>query len=198
MESPYSPVRPSIFNLSKNNPRFIVFRLNRGANTTASLDLIKAVFAKYSPNQPFDYHFVDEDYATKFGNEQRTGRLAGVFAALAIFISCLGLFGMASFMAEQRVKEIGVRKVLGAGVFSLCRLLSKDFVVLVGIALVIALPLSWLGMHRWLESYAYRSSLNWWVFAGTAVAALLITLLTVSVQAVKAALANPIKSLRSE
>ena len=108
------------------------------------------------------------------------------------------LFGLAAFSAEQRVKEIGVRKVLGAGVFSLCRLLSKDFVVLVGIALLIALPLSWLGMHRWLESYTYRSGLSWWIFAGTAVAALTITLLTVSVQAVKAAMANPINSLRSE
>jgi putative ABC transport system permease protein len=198
MESPYSPVRPSIYNLSTQDHRFIVFRLTRGGNTNASLDLIKAVFAKYSPDQPFDYHFVDEDYAKKFGNEQRTGKLAGVFAALAVFISCLGLFGMASFMAEQRVKEIGVRKVLGAGVFGICRLLSKDFVALVGIALLIALPLSWLGMHRWLESYEYRSGLTWWIFAGTAVAALLITLLTVSVQAVKAAMANPIDSLRSE
>ena len=198
MESPYAPVRPSIFNLSRENRRFIIWRLNRGANTNASLDKIKTVFAKYSPNQPFDYHFVDEDYAKKFGDEQRTGQLAGVFAGLAIFISCLGLFGMASFMAEQRVKEIGVRKVLGAGVFSLCRLLSKDFVVLVGIALLIALPLSWFGMHRWLEGYTYRSGISWWIFPLTAAAALLITLLTVSVQAVKAAMANPIDSLRSE
>jgi hypothetical protein len=198
MESPYSPVRPSFFNLSREDHRFIIFRLNRAANTRASLDKIKTVFAKYSPNQPFDYHFVDEDYAKKFGDEQRTGQLAGVFAGLAIFISCLGLFGMASFMAEQRVKEIGVRKVLGAGVFSLCRLLSKDFVVLVGIALLIALPLSWFGMHRWLESYQYRSGMSWWIFGATAMAALLITLLTVSVQAVKAAMANPIDSLRSE
>jgi len=198
MESPYSPVRPSLFNLSRENRRFIIFRLNRGANTRASLDKIKTVFAKYSPNQPFDYHFVDEDYAKKFGDEQRTGQLAGVFAGLAVFISCLGLFGMASFMAERRVKEIGVRKVLGAGVFSLCRLLSRDFIGLVSIALLIALPLSWFGMHRWLESYQYRSGMSWWIFGATAVAALLITLLTVSVQAVKAAMANPIDSLRSE
>jgi putative ABC transport system permease protein len=198
MESPYSPVRPSLFNLSRENRRFIIFRLNRGASTNASLDKIKTVFAKYSPNQPFDYHFVDEDYARKFGDEQRTGQLAGVFAALAVFISCLGLSGMASFMAEQRVKEIGVRKVLGAGVFSLWGMLSKDFVVLVGIALGIAIPVSWYGMHRWLEGYTYRSGLSWWIFAVTAAAALLITLLTVSVQAVKAAMANPIESLRSE
>jgi putative ABC transport system permease protein len=198
MESPYSPVRPSIFNLSIQNHRFIVWRLNRNANTNASLDKVKTVFAKYSPNQPFDYHFVDEDYAKKFGDEQRTGKLAGVFAGLAVFISCLGLFGLASFMAEQRVKEIGVRKVLGAGVFGLCRLLSRDFVSLVCIALLIALPVSWYGMHRWLESYEYRSGMSWWIFAGTAVAALVITLLTVSVQAVKAAMANPIDSLRSE
>ena len=198
MESPYAPVRPSIFNLSRENRRFIIWRLNRGANTNASLDKIKTVFAKYSPNQPFDYHFVDEDYAKKFGDEQRTGQLAGVFAGLAIFISCLGLFGMASFMAEQRVKEIGVRKVLGAGVFSLWGMLSKDFVVLVGIALGIAIPVSWYGMHRWLEGYTYRSGLSWWIFPLTAAAALLITLLTVSVQAVKAAMANPIDSLRSE
>jgi ABC-type antimicrobial peptide transport system permease subunit len=121
-----------------------------------------------------------------------------LFAALAVFISCLGLFGMASYMAEQRVKEIGVRKVLGATVFTIWRLLSKDFTVLVLIAFVIAIPLAYYFMSNWLQSYSYRTSLSWWIFAVTGSGALLITLLTVSYQAIKAALANPVKSLRTE
>lgn len=198
MESPYDPVRPSLFCISKEHSTFEILRLNRNASTAASLETVRSVFAKYNPTDPFNYRFVNETYAEKFGNEQRTGRLAGVFALLAVFISCLGLFGMASYVAEQRTKEIGVRKVLGAGVFSLWGLLSRDFVVLVGIALLIAIPVSWYGMHRWLEGYTYRSGLSVWIFLLTGVAAILITVLTVSVQAVRAAMVNPVKSLRSE
>jgi len=128
----------------------------------------------------------------------RVGKLASSFAGLAIFISCLGLFGMASFMAEQRVKEIGVRKVLGASVFNLWRLLSKDFVGLVVISLFIASPLAYYFMHKWLENYTYRASMGWWIFGITAAGALLITVLTVSYQSLKAAMANPVRSLRSE
>jgi putative ABC transport system permease protein len=126
------------------------------------------------------------------------GKLAGVFAVLAIFISCLGLFGMASFTAERRTREIGVRKVLGASVFTLWRLLSKDFVALVFIALIIAAPVAYYFMHNWLQDYHYRINMSWWVFALTCAGALLITLLTVSYQVIKAALTNPVKSLRSE
>jgi len=198
MESPYEPVRPSLFCMVKDHDAFEVLRLNRGVSTNAAIDKIKGIFAKYDPADPFDYQFVDKAYAEKFGDEQRTGRLAGIFSVLAIFISCLGLFGMASYVAEQRTKEIGVRKVLGAGVFGLCGMLSRDFVMLVSIALLIAMPLSWYGMHRWLEGYTYRSGIAWWIFPLTAFGAMGITLLTVSVQAVKAAMANPIESLRSE
>ena len=134
----------------------------------------------------------------KFANEERIGKLASCFAGLAIFISCLGLFGMASFMAEQRVKEIGVRKVLGATVFNLWQLLSKDFVVLVIIALLIASPTAYYFMKNWLQGYQYHTEINAWIFAAAAAGAMAITLLTVSYQGIKAALANPVKSLRSE
>jgi len=145
-----------------------------------------------------NYQFVDQEYAKKFEDEERIGTLASCFAGLAIFISCLGLFGMASFMAEQRVKEIGVRKVLGASVFNLWRLLSTDFIRLVIISLFIASPLAWYLMHNWLQHYDYHSTISVWVFVLTGLAAVMITLLTISFQSVKAALANPVKSLRSE
>jgi ABC-type antimicrobial peptide transport system permease subunit len=146
----------------------------------------------------FDYEFVDEEYALKFGQEERIGKLAGIFSVLAIFISCLGLFGLASYVAEQRTKEIGIRKVMGASVSSLWQMLSKDFVVLVLISCFLAMPVGYYVMDGWLQKYEYRVELSWWIFAATTVAALVITLLTVSYQAVKAALMNPVKSLRSE
>ena len=139
-----------------------------------------------------------KQYAKKFGDEVRISNLAAVFAVLAIFISCLGLFGLASFVAERRTKEIGVRKVLGASVFNLWSLLSKEFVVLVLISFLIAAPVAWYFMQHWLQNYQYRIHLSWWVFAATGIAALMITLLTVSFQSVKAAVANPVNSLRSE
>jgi ABC-type antimicrobial peptide transport system permease subunit len=141
---------------------------------------------------------VDEEYAKKFGDEETVGKLASCFAGLAIFISCLGLFGMASFMAEQRTKEIGVRKVLGATVFNLWQLLSKDFIVLIVIALLIASPTAYYFMHKWLQGYQYRTEITWWIFAVAAIGALVITLLTVSYQSIKAALMNPVKSLKTE
>jgi len=163
-----------------------------------ALSKIKAIFKKYDPSSPFYYRFTDEEYAKKFDNEERIGKLASFFAGLAIFISCMGLFGMASFMAEQRIKEIGIRKVLGASVFNLWRMLSKDFVALVIISLMIAIPLAYYLMHQWLQSYEYRAEIAWWIFALTALGAILITLLTVSYQSVKAALANPVNSLKIE
>jgi ABC-type antimicrobial peptide transport system permease subunit len=159
---------------------------------------IEAAFKKVVPSAPFDYRFVDQDYALKFAAEERISKLAGFFAVLAVFISCLGLFGLASFVAEQRTKEIGVRKVLGASVYNLWRLLSKEFVMLVMISLFIATPLAYYFMHHWLQDYQYRTELSWWIFAVAGGAALVITLLTVSFQAIKAAIANPVKSLRAE
>jgi len=169
-----------------------------GAPLQDALVKIAKVFEKYNPSAPFEYKFIDEEYAQKFSDEQRMGNLATFFAALAIFISCIGLFGMASFMAEQRVKEIGVRKVLGASVFNLWGLLSKDFVGMVIISLFVAIPVAWWIMHSWLQNYNYRAGLSWWVFAVAGLGALVITLLTVSYQSIKAALANPVKSLRIE
>ena len=159
---------------------------------------ITSVLKTENPQQPFEYHFVDQEYAKEFGDEERIGKLATVFASLAIFISCLGLFGMASFMAEQRVKEIGVRKVLGASVFALWQLLSKDFAILVFISIIIASPVAYYFMHNWLNNYQYHTDVAWWIFIVTAISAILITLITVSFQTIKAALANPIKSLKTE
>jgi putative ABC transport system permease protein len=159
---------------------------------------MEPVFKKYNPGSPFDFKFIDDIYAKKFADEERIGHLAGFFAALAVFISCLGLFGLASFMAEQRVKEIGLRKVLGATVFNLWKLLSKDFVTLVILSCCISIPLAWYFLHAWLEKYEYRTTLSWWVFAAAGGGALFITLLTVSFQSIKAAIANPVKSLRTE
>ncbi len=190
MESPYQPVFRTVF-VTNNDPQQIVdMRINPSANMHDALATIATVFKKYNPEQPFEYHFADEEYAKKFGDEERIGKLASFFAALAIFISCLGLFGMASFMAEQRVKEIGVRKVLGASVFNLWKLLSKDFLVLVIISLVIATPVAWYFMNKWLLNYQYHTGISWWVFAVTGMGALLITIITVSFQAIKAAVAQ--------
>ena len=198
MESPYEPVRPTLYHTAPYPGNVITAKLNPLASAGESLKKIETVFKKYNPSEPFNYKFVDEAYAQKFGNEQRIGKLASFFAALAIFISCLGLFGMASFVAEQRTKEIGVRKVLGATVTDLWGLLSKEFVLLVFISLLIASPLAYYFMHNWLQGYQYRTALSWWIFAAAGIGALLITILTVSFQAIKAAIANPVKSLRTE
>jgi ABC-type antimicrobial peptide transport system permease subunit len=197
-QSPYDPVPRSVFVTNHDPQQNIDIRINPSENMHDALAKIETVFKKYNPEQPFIYKFNDEEYAKKFGDEERIGKLAGFFAALAIFISCLGLFGMASFMAEQRVKEIGVRKVLGASVFNLWGLLSKDFVAMVLISFLIATPVAYYFMHNWLQNYQYRTNLSWWIFAVTGVGAVLITLLTVSFQSIKAAIANPVKSLRTE
>ena len=198
MESPYNPTVATVFQMQPGWVGLITVRINPKMPVRDALSKITAVFKKYNPASPFDFKFVDDEYARKFSDEERIGDIAFVFAALAIFISCLGLFGMASFMAEQRIKEIGVRKVLGATVFSLWQLLSKDFVMLVVISLLIATPVSYYFMHNWLQGYQYRTGINWWIFAVAAIGAMTITLLTVSYQSIKAALANPVKSLKTE
>jgi ABC-type antimicrobial peptide transport system permease subunit len=198
MESPYDPVKPTIYNLDNSIGGILNIKLSPNKTTAASLAAIEAVCRKYSPEEPFEYKFADEEFARKFSDEERIGKLSSFFSILAIFISCLGIFGMASFMAEQRVKEIGVRKVLGASTFSLWQLLSRDFVKLVLISLLIAIPTARYCMHSWLQNYQYRTELSWWIFAAAGLSALVITLLTVSFQSIKAALANPVKSLRTE
>jgi putative ABC transport system permease protein len=200
MESPYEPVQQTIFYLRKKfDPEdFLNIRLNPNDGTAAALEKVGAVCKVYSPSAPFEYKFADEEYARKFNDEQRIGEIAGFFTILAIFISCLGLFGMAAFMAEQRIREIGVRKVLGASVFSLWRLLSREFVILVAISTLIAIPPAYYFMHGWLSHYQYRSGIPWWIFAAVAAGSMVITLLTVSYQSIRAALVSPVKSLRSE
>jgi len=198
MESPYNPTVATVFQMQPGWVGLIEIRINPKMPVQDALGKITAVFKKYNPASPFDFKFVDDEYARKFSDEQRIGNLATVFAALAIFISCLGLFGMASFVAEQRTKEIGMRKVLGATVFNLWQLLSKDFIVLVIISLLIATPVSYYFMHNWLQGYQYRAEISWWIFAVTGLGAIVITLVTVSYQSIKAALANPVNSLRGE
>ena len=198
MESPYEPIKPVVFYLKYSWTNLITIRLNPARSASKSLERVAQVFTKFNPGSPFEYQFVDQEYARKFASEERVGRLAGVFAVLAIFISSLGLFGLASFVAEQRTKEIGVRKVLGASVLNLWGLLSKDFVALVITAFFIATPIAYYFLNNWLQRYEYRTELSWWIFAASGMGALLITLLTVSFQSVKAALMNPVKSLRSE
>jgi putative ABC transport system permease protein len=198
MESPYEPVKQSIFRMGRGAMDDILIKINPKMSAHDALGKIETICKTYSPSVPFSYRFADDEYARKFATEERIGKLASSFAMLAIFISCLGLFGMASFMAEQRVKEIGVRKVLGASVFGLWRLMSRDFVSLIIIALFIATPVAYYFMHGWLQYYTYRVELSWWIFALTGAGAIMITLLTISYQSIKAALANPVKSLRSE
>jgi putative ABC transport system permease protein len=195
--SPYEPIGPAIF-LGDGGMADFTIRIRPGKPMHAALAALEKVFKKFNPASPFIYQFNDDEYAQKFAAESRIGNLAAVFAGLAIFISCLGLFGLASFVAEQRTKEIGVRKVLGAGLVSLWALLSKEFLWLVCLSICISMPLAFLGMHRWLQQYAYRTDLSWWIFASAGAGILLITLLTVSYQSLKAALMNPVKSLRTE
>ncbi|HKZ38122.1 MAG TPA: FtsX-like permease family protein, partial [Chryseolinea sp.] len=198
MKSPYAPPVPSVFFLSKDGTNSINIRINPQISTAEALPKIEAAFKKIIPSVPFDYKFADQEYALKFAAEERVGKLSTVFAALAILISCLGLFGLASFVAEQRTKEIGIRKVVGASVFSLWKMLSRDFVVLVVISCLLAILPSYYFLAAWLRNYEYRAEISWWIFALTFVVSLVITLLTVSYQAVKAALMNPVNSLRSE
>jgi len=198
MQSPYQPAKQSIFYIGRGTFDDIIIKINPHSSAQSALSKIAAICKVYSPSVPFTYTFADDEYAKKFRAEERVGKLASFFASLAIFISCLGLFGMASFMAEQRTREIGVRKVLGASAFSLWGLLSKDFVRLVLVALLIAIPTAYYCMHHWLQNYQYRTDISWWISATAAAGAIVITILTVSFQAIKAALANPVKSLRTE
>jgi ABC-type antimicrobial peptide transport system permease subunit len=196
--SPYEPVVQSVYFLVNDIGPFITIRLNPDLNVNAAIKKIEPIFKKYNPASPFAYSFVDEEYAQKFAAEERIGTLANFFAILAIIISCLGIFGLASFVSEQRTKEIGVRKILGASVINLWGLLSKEFVVLVIIAFVIAAPASWYFMEHWLQQYTYRTTIPVWIILGSGLSAIIITFCTVSFQAIKAALMNPVKSLRME
>ncbi|SDF91956.1 duplicated orphan permease [Dyadobacter soli] len=196
--SPFTPVLPTIYMLKPEWADIIYVKLNREKNVKQALSAIEPIFKKHNPGSPFEYKFADDEYDRKFRAEERIGQLASIFTTLAISISCLGLFGLVSFLAEQRRKEIGIRKVLGASIASVWGLLTRDFIVLVAIASVFAVQLSYYALSGWLENYAYRMELSWWIFAMGIVGALLITLLTVGFQAIRVALINPVKSLRGE
>jgi putative ABC transport system permease protein len=197
-------VRPDTFfrrinDISFNSPLQprISVRLKTG-NLVASLNTLKQVWKNVVPDQEFEYRFLDETVAAQYRQEQRTATIVNLASALSIFIACMGLFGLATLTVVRRTREIGIRKVLGATVGSVVRLLSKEFLVLVIIAALIAFPIGWWAMNKWLEDFAYRIHIEWWVFPVAGIVALIIALLTVSFQAIKAALANPVKSLRTE
>jgi putative ABC transport system permease protein len=200
MRSPFDKNVPTVFLMNDKERSFNVIHLKLQPVEAAgkSIAAIEKVFKKYCPAVPFEYRFTDDAYSAKFSGEVRIGKLAAVFTSLAIVICCLGLFGLASYVAEQRTKEIGVRKVLGASVFNIWKMLSKDFVVLVIISCLVAIPIAWYFLDGWLEQYEYRSAMTWWVFLLSGVGALMVTLLTVSFRVIKAAMANPVKSLRTE
>jgi ABC-type antimicrobial peptide transport system permease subunit len=196
--SPFMPIQPTAFMLKEDWTAFIHIRLNPAMTAGQALSKLAPVFKKHNPGSPFEYKFASDEYDLKFRAEERIGQLSTVFASLAIFISCLGLFGLASFFAEQRQKEIGIRKVLGASIANLWQMLAKDFVILVIIACVVAMPIAYYLMQDWLQHYTYRTSFSWWIFAVTIFGALVITVITVSFQALKAAYLNPVKSLQTE
>jgi len=198
LESPYTPVDPMIIIGPAFGYNVINFKVNLSPSFAANLSKAEKVFKQYNPEYPFNCRFYDKEYAIKFADEQRAETLAALFAGLTIFISCLGLFGLATYMAQNRTKEIGIRKVLGASVQSITALLSKDFLKLVLISFLIASPVAWWVMHEWLASYSYRVNIHWWVFAAAGFMSAAIAFITVSFQSIKAAVANPVKSLRSE
>lgn len=198
MHSPFGNLKPMVIEGAKGWFNVMHIKFNDAKPMKENLAAAEKIFKKYNPEYPFEYKFIDKEYANKFNNEKRTEALSGLFAGLTIFISCLGLFGLATYMAENRIKEIGVRKVLGASVVNITTLLSKDFLKLVVIALLIASPLAWWSMKAWLEGYPYHINIEWWVFLMAGLLSILVSLFTVSYQSVKAAINNPIKSLRTE
>jgi ABC-type antimicrobial peptide transport system permease subunit len=197
-QSPYNPIRQTLFMLHDTWIYYINIKLKPETDVRKTLSQIETIFKKYDPVNDFDYQFENESYARKFRAEERIGKLASFFALFAVFISCLGLFGLASYLAEQRTKEIGIRKVLGASVLNLWQLLSKEFIVLVFISCLFAIPIAYYFTDGWLQGFAYRTGISWWVFALVGLFALLIALITVSFQAIKAALMNPVHSIKSE
>jgi putative ABC transport system permease protein len=196
-EDLHRAVTPYAFLLTSHGAKYVIVH-SRPGDPRSLLTSLEAVWRKLDPNEPFEYSFLDEDFQKNYAAEQKLSAMISYFTVMAILISCLGLFGLASFSAEQRIREIGIRKVLGASVGGIVLLLSKDFLKLVGIAMVIASPVAWLIMHKWLQDFEYRTSISWMVFAISFVTTGLITLITISFQAVRAGMANPVKSLKTE
>jgi len=194
--SMHDKVGPLVLELGEDYGR-IAMRINT-QNIPALISQVQNKWSSMAPGQPFSYTFLDADFNKIYNADQRTGKLFITFAVFAIFIACLGLFGLVTYAAEQRIKEIGIRKVLGASVQEIVAMISKDFVNLVLIAFLIAFPVAWWMMNKWLQGFAYRIDIGWWVFALAGLLTIAIALVTVSFQAIKAAIANPVKSLRTE
>jgi putative ABC transport system permease protein len=183
--------------MGNQQPEYLALKL-QGGEVSRTLSELEELWKSMAPGQPFEHYFMDDSFNNSYQAEQRLGKLFLLFTFLSIFIACLGLLGLAAFNAQKRVKEIGIRKVLGAGVGQIAYRLSVDFLKLVGISILIALPLGWFAMNRWLEDFSYRIDIPWWVFALSALMALGVALLTVSYQSIKAALLSPVKSLRTD
>ena len=198
MISPFKSPDPTMFYCQPDPQSILLYKLSPGLKTQDAITRLTSVFNKYNPAYPYNYSFANEDYASKFKLEMLIGKISGLFAGLAIFISCLGLFGLAAYVAEQRTKEIGIRKVLGASLSQVWILLSKEFMALVLLSCVIASPIAYYFLNGWLTNYNYRISIGPGVFMLSALVAILITIVTISFQAIKAAVANPVKSLRTE
>jgi putative ABC transport system permease protein len=198
MDSPYTPIGPVVHMIGYRNANIITMKLNPGLSASDNLVAVESVFKKFRPDVTFEAQFADDQFERKFDREQRVGRLALAFTVFATIISCLGLFGLASFVAERRTREIGIRKVSGASVFNLWSMLSKDFVILVTISCIVATPIAWYFVAGWLQQYSYRTPVSVWTFVGAGSGAVLLTLITVSFQSIKAAKTNPVNSLRSE
>jgi putative ABC transport system permease protein len=191
------PLDPSLFICAPYGGEFYSMRIHTD-HLSQTVQHVQKSWTTAFPGNPFEYFFLDDYFNNQYSNEQKFGKLFTVFAVLAIIISCLGLFGLSAYTATQRIKEIGIRKVLGASVMNITSMLSKDFLKLVIISILISSPIAWIVMNKWLQSFAYRVSINWWIFIVAGLIALLIALITVSFQAIKAAVANPVKSLRTE
>ncbi|MFD2587483.1 FtsX-like permease family protein [Croceitalea marina] len=197
-ESPFEPVKPAIYSIDYNETNWINLKLTPEKNLAHSLEQIEVELAKFAPDVPIDYQFVDDAFGNKFKTEERMRKLSGIFSVLAILISCLGLFGLATFMAERRTKEIGIRKIMGASIPNLLKMLSKDFVLLILLSGLVAIPVAYFFMQQWLENYTYHINIPWWVFGLAILCVLLVSLFTVSYQVVRAAIINPVNSLRTE
>jgi len=193
----HEPIKPVVIFLDPTLVNDFFIKIS-GKNIPSTIQFLQTVWKERVPQRPFEYHFLDDDYNHLYIAEQRTAQVFGVFSSIAILLACLGLFALAAFTTIQRTKEIGIRKVLGAGLGDLASLLSKDFIRLVVLAVIIALPVSWWAAHKWLESFAYRINISWWVFAVAALIVIAIAIVTIGIQTIKAAVANPVKSLRME
>jgi putative ABC transport system permease protein len=193
----HNPITPLVIFLDERMAQEMFVKVD-GKNIPGTLQRLGKIWRDRVAHRPFEYHFLDEDYSRLYKSEERTAGIFTTFSSLAIFLACLGLFALTAYSIVQRTKEIGIRKILGANISSIITLLSKDFLFLVLIGFIIASPIAWYATHRWLQDFSYRINIQWWVFAVAGIAAILISIITISFQALKAAVGNPVKSLRSE